>query len=122
MQSKGGCEIDIGLLARRVVDLAEDKQAEDIILLDIRNQSTIADYFVICSAGNERQLQAIVEHIDETVQKEFKCDPRVEGAAGTGWVVMDYGDIIIHVFDPDQREYYRLERLWSKASPVVVVQ
>lgn len=120
--SIGEKAIDIALLARRAVDLAEDKQAYDIILLDIRNQSTIADYFVICSADNERQLRAIFEHIDETLQREFKVHARVEGAASTGWIVLDYGDVIIHLFGAAQREYYQLERLWSKASPVVIVQ
>jgi ribosome-associated protein len=104
------------------VELAEDKQASDIMLLDIRSQSTIADYFVICSAENERQLQAIVEHIDEVVRREFHLKPRAEGAAPTGWVVLDYADIVVHVLSVAQREFYQLERLWGKAAPVVVVQ
>lgn len=104
------------------MDLAEDKQANDIMLLDIRNQSTIADYFVICSADNERQIRAILEHIDERVQGEFQVNPRVEGAASTGWVVLDYDDVVVHIFSATQRAYYQLERLWSKASPIVVVQ
>jgi ribosome-associated protein len=110
------------LLARRVVELAEDKQAHDIVLLDIRNQSTIADYFVICSADNERQLQALTEHIDEVLHREFHIHPRQEGAASTGWVVLDYYDIVIHLFGKEQRAYYQLERLWSKATPILVVQ
>lgn len=104
------------------MELAEDKQASDIMLLDIRSQSTIADYFVICSADNERQLQAIVEHIDEAVRHEFRLKPRAEGAAPTGWVILDYADIVVHVLSVAQREFYQLERLWSKAAPVVVVQ
>jgi ribosome-associated protein len=105
-----------------VVELAEDKQAHEIVLLDIRSQSTIADYFVICSGDNDRQLRAIVEYIDEKVQQEFGLNPRREGSPETGWIVLDYADIVIHVFSPSQREYYRLERLWSKVPPVVVVQ
>jgi ribosome-associated protein len=105
-----------------MVDLAEDKQAHEIVLLDIRTQSTIADYFVICSADNERQIKAIVEHIDEKVHQEFGLNPRIEGTPETGWIVLDYGDIVAHVFSPAQRDYYRLERLWSKVPPVVVVQ
>jgi ribosome-associated protein len=105
-----------------VVELAEDKQADEIVLLDIRRQSTIADYFVICSAENERQLKAIVEHIDETLHREFQIDPRIEGEPATGWTVMDYNDIVVHVFSAALREFYQIERLWRNASPVVVVQ
>jgi ribosome-associated protein len=105
-----------------VVELAEDKQADEIVLLDIRRQSTIADYFVICSAENERQLKAIVEHIDETLHREFDVDPRIEGEPTTGWTVMDYSDIVVHVFSASLREFYQLERLWRNASPVIVVQ
>jgi ribosome-associated protein len=105
-----------------MVDLAEDKQAHDIVLLDIRTQSTIADYFVICSGDNDRQIKAIIEHIDETIQREFGLNPKMEGTSESGWIVLDYGDIVAHVFGAAQREYYRLERLWSKAPPLVVVQ
>jgi ribosome-associated protein len=102
--------------------MAEDKQGQEIILLDIREISTIADYFVICSAENDRQLRAIFEHIDEKVHDEFNLDPRIEGTPDTGWVVLDYHDVVVHVMRADQREYYRLEKLWSNASPVLVVQ
>jgi ribosome-associated protein len=114
--------IETASLARRIVDLAEDKQAHEIVLLDIRTQSTIADYFVICSGDNERQLRAIVDHIDEAVHHEYGVDPRIEGSSETGWIVIDYADVVVHVFSAAQRDYYRLERLWSKVPPVVVVQ
>jgi ribosome-associated protein len=120
--ARGGYEIDIALFARRIVELVEDKQAHDIILLDIRKQSTLADYFVICSADNDRQLRAVVEHIDEVVRREYQLKPRIEGTANTGWIVLDYDDVVLHVFSGAQREYYQLERLWNKASPVVIVQ
>ncbi|GAB4442939.1 MAG: ribosome silencing factor [Chloroflexi bacterium OHK40] len=105
-----------------MVELAEDKQAHEIVLLDIRSQSTIADYFVICSGDNDRQIKAIVEHIDLKVKQEFGLAPRTEGSPDTGWIVLDYDDVVVHVFSPAQRDYYRLERLWSKVPPVVVVQ
>lgn len=114
--------IETGTIARRVVELAEDKQADEIVLLDIRPQSVIADYFVICSGESDRQIRAIVDHIDEKVHQEFGLNPRREGAPETGWIVLDYDDVVVHVFSPAQREYYRLERLWSKVPPVVVVQ
>jgi ribosome-associated protein len=122
MHSPEATTIEIGTLARRVVDFAEDKQANEIVLLDIRTQSTIADYFVICSAESDRQIKAIVEHIDVKVQQEFGLNPRIEGTADTGWIVIDYGDIVAHIFSPTQRDYYRLEQLWGKLPPVVVVQ
>ena len=114
--------IETVTFARRIVELAEDKQAHEIILLDIRQLSTIADYFVICSGDSERQLRAIVEYVDEHIQREFGLDPRLEGTTDTGWVLLDYGDVVVHIFSATQRDYYRLERLWSKAPPVVVVQ
>lgn len=91
-------------------------------MLDIRPLSTIADYFTICSADNERQLQAIVEHIDEQVKAEMDLDPRIEGTSATGWVVMDYGDVVVHIMSGTQREFYRLEHLWNQATPILVVQ
>lgn len=109
-------------IARRIVELAEEKQAHEIVLLDIRAQSTIADYFVICSGDNERQLKAIVDNIDEKIGHEFGLNPRIEGSRETGWIVMDYADVVVHIFSAGQREYYRLERLWSKTPPLVVVQ
>jgi ribosome-associated protein len=114
--------IETTTLARRIVDMAGDKQANEIVLLDIRTQSTIADYFVICSADNDRQLRAIIEHIDESVTKEFGLNPKIEGTAESGWILMDYDDVVIHVFNSVQRDYYRLDRLWSKTPPVVVIQ
>ncbi|ABY34520.1 MAG TPA: ribosome silencing factor [Chloroflexus aurantiacus] len=110
------------MIARRIVELVEDKQAHDIVLLDIRSQTTIADYFIICTADNDRQMRAIIDHIDEKISTEHGLSPRFEGSADTGWVVLDYRDIVVHIFSQSQREYYRLERLWSKAMPVVVVQ
>jgi ribosome-associated protein len=109
-------------LARRVVELAEDKQASEIVMLDLRKLNTIADYFVICSGESDRQLKAILEAIDEGVSRDFARDARVEGTADTGWVLLDYGDVVVHIFSVALRDYYRLEQLWSKALPVVVVQ
>ncbi len=92
------------------------------MLLDLRGLSTIADYFVICTAGNERQLRAVLKSLDEDLVKEGARNPRTEGSPDTGWVLLDFSDVIIHLFSPDQREFYRLERLWKQAQPIVVVQ
>lgn len=91
-------------------------------MLDLRGLTTITDYFVICTGDSERQLRAIMRDLEEELAKEGTSNPRIEGAPETGWVIMDYSDIIIHIFGEEQREFYRLERLWSKAQPVVVVQ
>ncbi|HSH83506.1 MAG TPA: ribosome silencing factor [Herpetosiphonaceae bacterium] len=114
--------MDAVTLARRAVAIVEDKQASDIMLLDLRGLSTIADYFVICTAGNERQLRAVLKSLDEDLVKEGARNPRTEGSPDTGWVLLDFSDVIIHLFSPDQREFYRLERLWKQAQPIVVVQ
>jgi ribosome-associated protein len=110
-------------LARRIVDLAADKQAADIALLDIRGISLIADYFVICTAGSERQASAILKDLGEKLIEEFGRKPlHTEGKPDSGWVLLDYGDVILHVFSPSQRQFYNLEQLWAAATPIVRVQ
>jgi ribosome-associated protein len=104
------------------VTLAEDKQARNIVMLDLRELSPIADYFVLCTGESDRQIRAILRDIEDTLAKEGKRASRVEGAPETGWVILDYSDVIVHIFSPEQREFYKLERLWQKASTVVVVQ
>ena len=112
-------------LARRIVDLASDKQASDILLLDIRGVSLIADYFVICTAGSERQTSAILkdlrEQLDESPMPGRKA-LHAEGHTDSGWVLLDYGDVIVHIFTAAQRAFYNLEQLWSAATPVVRLQ
>jgi ribosome-associated protein len=104
------------------VDLADAKQATDIVMLDLRPLSTIADYFVLCTASNERLLRAVVKEIDDQLTQEGSPNARIEGTPETGWVLLDYGDVIIHVFSAEQRDFYRLDKLWQKATPVVVFQ
>jgi ribosome-associated protein len=95
-------------------------QAEDILLLDIRNAASFADYFVIGTAGSERQLDAVLTEIDKRLGKEEKLRPMGrEGEPASGWVLLDYGDVIVHLFAPEQRTYYDLEGLWATGVPVV---
>ena len=110
------------MIARRTVEVAEDKQARDIVMLDLQKLNTIADYFVICTGESERQLKAILDAIDEVISREYGRDARREGTPDTGWILLDYGDVVVHIFSVALRDYYRIERLWSKATPVVVVQ
>ena len=122
MTLTGEITIETTTLARRAVEIAEDKQASDIVMLDLQQLSYVADYFVICSGESDRQLKAILDAIDETLSREFNREARIEGTPDTGWVLLDYGDVVIHIFSVALRDYYRIERLWSKATPVVVVQ
>jgi ribosome-associated protein len=108
-------------LAKAVVDLAADKKASDVLLLDIRNVTAIADYFVICNGSNTRQIQSIADTIDDELGKGAWVVRR-EGTADSGWILLDFGDVIVHVFGPKEREYYRLERLWNEAQTVVYLQ
>ncbi len=91
-------------------------------MLDLRNLTTFADYFVICTAESERQLRAVVRAIDEDLVAAGAKNPRIEGSPETGWVLLDFNGVVIHLFTPEQREFYRLERLWRQAQPIVVVQ
>jgi ribosome-associated protein len=110
-------------LARGIVDLASDKQASDIVLLDIRAVSLIADYFVICTVGSERQAAAILKDLSSRLLEEFGRKPlHSEGKPDSGWVLLDYGDVILHVFSPAQRNFYNLEQLWAAATPIVRLQ
>ena len=110
-------------LAKRIVDLASEKLASDIVLLDIRGVSLIADYFVIATAANERQANAILRDLSEKLIEEYGRKPiHSEGKPDSGWVLLDFGDVIVHIFSPTERAFYDLEQLWSAATPVVRLQ
>ncbi len=110
-------------LARLVVDAAADKKAENVLLLDLRDLSMVADFFVICSGNSDRQLRAIAGSIDDVMSKEYQISPHhVEGTDSGGWVLMDYGDVIVHIFAPSQRAYYNLEGLWAMAPVLLKMQ
>jgi ribosome-associated protein len=110
-------------LARRIVEIASDKLATDIVLLDIRPIATVADYFVVASTASERQMQAVVRDLEQTLRNDDGVRPlRVEGQAASGWVLIDYGDVVVHLFSVEQRGFYRLEELWAAAVPLVRMQ
>lgn len=116
----GGVPLDILELARCIVEAIADKKGEDILLLDIRDVSILADYFVIGSTTSERQAKAIVESVKQETKQAFDIRPlRIEGKPASGWVLMDYVDIVVHLFTEEMRAYYDLEGLWSDGRVVV---
>jgi ribosome-associated protein len=89
----------------------------------VREQSSFADYFIICSGASERQLNALTEALDEAARKKHRRkSPRVEGQAAHGWVLVDFGSIIVHLFSAAQRKRYRLEELWRESKVIVRIQ
>jgi ribosome-associated protein len=102
------------------VDVIADKKGEDVLLLDIQAISILADYFVIGSTTSERQAKAIVDSIKQEVKHDLDVRPlHIEGEAASGWVLMDYGGVVVHLFTPEARAYYDLEELWHEARVVV---
>lgn len=109
-------------LAHRIVDLAADKKASDIVLLDIHTLTSVADYLVICSGGSERQLGAIAAGIGEALKDEGLLPIGREGGPSAHWALIDYGSVVVHVMATPERDYYQLEQLWSDAPLLVHVQ
>lgn len=109
-------------LARKAVEAASDKQASDIVLLNVQSICSFADYFVICSSESERQMKAIYETIEQALKKEGILPHHHEGTVDSGWLLIDFGNVIVHIFAPAEREYYQLDELWSKATPILRIQ
>ena len=110
------------MLARQVAEIASDAHATDVQVLDIHELSPITDYFVLASADNTRLLRTVADRVREVLREEGIRALRVEGLPEHGWIVLDYGDIIVHLLTNEQREYYRLEDLWSEAHRLLVIQ
>ena len=108
--------------ARQAVEAASEKQASDIVLLDIREASSFADYFVITSADSTRQLNTLSEELIETLEKSGARLHHREGTAQSGWILLDFSDVIVHLFGREQRDFYSLEEVWNKAVEVVRIQ
>ena len=103
-------------LAERIAAIASDRKATDIRVLDLREVVGYTDYFVICSGNTERQTKAIYDAIHKELKDSQRALPRrVEGEREARWILMDYLDVVVHVFTPDAREFYRLEQLWGEA-------
>jgi len=107
-------------LAHAIVDAIAEKQGENVVLMDIHALTPLADYFIICSARSDRQVKAIIDGLHEHTKRHLGASPRrVEGQPASGWVLVDYGDIVVHIFTPRTRAFYSLESLWKDA-PVVL--
>ena len=116
-------KIDPTELARHIVFAIEDRKGEDIVMLDLEKVVPISDYFVIATADNERQLGALRRSVEESVLKEYAIKPTlVEGSIESGWILMDYNWVMVHIFGRAQRAFYRLESLWDNAPVVLRVQ
>ena len=102
-------------LARLCANLAADKKAEDILVLDLRGLSTFTDFYVICSGSSEPQLKAIAGEISDQLKKEGVRPLGVDGFPLSQWVVADYGSVVVHIFHTSKREIYRLEEMWNDA-------
>jgi len=113
--------LDALALARQITDWAAEAKAENIVLLDVRRATYVADYFVICTATSDRHLAAVGERIQEQASTLGVEPDHVEGTADSGWVLVDYGDVILHLFSPALRDFYHLERVWTDATTVVHV-
>jgi len=117
---EGGVALDSLELARHIVEVIADQKGEDVLLLDIQEISILADYFVIGGVTSTRQAEAVIEDIKQGTKGTFDVRPlHIEGEADTGWVLMDYGSVVVHLFTPEMRAYYDLEGLWQDARVVV---
>jgi ribosome-associated protein len=105
-----------------IIDAAAEKQASDIVLLDLRKITLIADYFVVCSGQTLRQIKSITEGVLESIRDRGVRPLAVEGESDSGWVLVDLGSVIVHIFSPELRSYYALEELWRDAPVVVHMQ
>ena len=101
--------------AKRIVEIADLKKAHDIDLIEIKDVSSITDYFVICTANSELQVKAVADEIEFKLKQEEISPTHIEGYQTAGWVLLDYNDVVCHIFNKESRAFYSLERLWKDA-------
>lgn len=100
--------------AMEICKVLDDKKAEDILIIDIADKSVLADYFVIASGRNNIHVKTLADEVDEKLEQSGFFLRRSEGRNEGRWVVLDYGDVLVHIFHPEEREYYNIERLWAE--------
>ena len=106
-------------LIHEVVDIIEGKKATNILTLDMRDLTSLADYYVLCDGSSTRQINAIVDELMKELKKSGTWLANAEGTPESGWMLIDFGSVVVHIFSPEQRAYYQLEELWQKA-PIVM--
>ena len=106
---------------REILVILDEQKAQEVVVLDVREQTTVADYFVICSGTSATHIRSIAEGVQDRLREQAKWRAKPEGNADSFWVILDYGDVILHVFDAPMRQFYDLERLWADA-PVLECQ
>ena len=110
--------MDSKQMAKIVYEALEDKKAEDIVVLEVGDITILADYFIIANGSNSSQVQALVDNVEEQLSKNGIEPKRIEGIGNTNWILMDYGDIIVHIFSKEDRLFYDLERIWRDGKKV----
>ncbi|MCL4823589.1 MAG: ribosome silencing factor [Anaerolineales bacterium] len=105
-----------------MVTALEDKKGEDILLIDLKDVASFTDYFVLCTGSSDRMVDALAKSVVETFKGQQKRKGRIEGEAQHGWLVVDFGDVVVHLFSPDQRDFYRLEELWREGKVLLRVK
>jgi ribosome-associated protein len=118
----GGWLLEAVDIAHKAVEAAADKQASDIVLLDARGVCSFADYFVICSGESARQISAIYDEVGHRLKREGVLPSHHEGTVDSGWLLLDFGNIIVHIFAQFERGYYQLDKLWGQAVPILRIQ
>lgn len=109
-------------MTRTIVDALEDKKGEDIVLIDIHEICDFTDYFIIGTGTSDRMLDALADAVVESMREQHSQKGRPEGESRDGWVIIDYGDVVVHLFSPDRRDYYALEELWSNGKVLLHLQ
>lgn len=110
--------VNMNVILKTIIDALEDKKAEDIQLIDISGISTIADYFVITNGANRSQIQALSDSVEEKLSASEIRPKNIEGYNSANWILLDYNDIIVHIFDKESRGFYDLERMWRDGKAV----
>ena len=108
-------------LAKTAIEALLDRKAAEIVLLRVTKQTTLADYYIICTGTSNTQLRAIADAVDESMSKQYGLEPKsIEGYWSASWILLDYGSVIVHAFKSDTRQFYDLERLWADAQKLNV--
>ncbi len=109
-------------ITRTIIEALEEKKGEDIVLIDIQEIADFTSYFIICCGSSIRMLDALADHVSESVKSNYRINTRKEGQPEDGWMVLDVGDVVVHLFTPDQRDYYQLEKLWVEGKVLLHLQ